>query len=119
VFEKRVLRTTFGPKSEDVTGICAKLNNEGLHVQYAYFSPNVIRAVKSRRMRRKGHVERMGEIRTANKILIRESEETTPLGISRGAEWSIILKRILRKCEDVDWSMWLKIRSLTDSCEQK
>jgi hypothetical protein len=57
VFENRVLRRIFGPKRDEVTG--RKLHNEELH--NFYFSPNVIRMSKSRRMRWIGHVARMGE----------------------------------------------------------
>jgi hypothetical protein len=58
MFENRVLRRIFGPKRDDVTGDCRKLHNEELHNLYS--SPNVIRMIKSRRMRWAGHVTRMG-----------------------------------------------------------
>ena len=48
LFENRVLRRIFGPKSDEVTGELRKLHNEELSDRY--FSPNIIRAVKSRRM---------------------------------------------------------------------
>jgi hypothetical protein len=59
VFENRVLRRIFGPKRDEVTGEWRKLHNEELHNLYS--SPNIIRQVKSRRMRWAGHVARMGE----------------------------------------------------------
>jgi hypothetical protein len=59
VFENRVLRRIFGPKRDNVTGEWMKLHNEELHILYA--SPNIIRQIKSRRMRWAGHVARMGE----------------------------------------------------------
>jgi hypothetical protein len=59
VFENRVLRRIFRPKRDEVTGESRKLYNEELHVLYS--SPNIIRQVKSRRMRWAGHVARMGE----------------------------------------------------------
>jgi hypothetical protein len=59
VFENRVLRRIFGPKRDDVTGEWRKLHNEELHILYS--SPNIIRRIKSRRMRWAGHVARMGE----------------------------------------------------------
>ena len=48
LFENRVLRRIFGPKSDEVTGELRKLHNEELSDMYC--SPNIIRAVKSRRM---------------------------------------------------------------------
>jgi hypothetical protein len=61
VFEKRVLRRIFGPKRDDVTGERRKLHNEERHNLYS--SPDIIRQVKSRRMRWAGHAARMGEER--------------------------------------------------------
>jgi hypothetical protein len=58
VFENRVLRRKFGPKRDEVTGECRKLHNEELHDVYC--SPNINRAMKSRRMRGAGHIARMG-----------------------------------------------------------
>jgi hypothetical protein len=49
VFENRVLRRMFGPKRDEVTGEWRKLHNEELHNFYS--SPNIIRTIKSRRMR--------------------------------------------------------------------
>jgi hypothetical protein len=61
VFENRVLRRIFGPKRDEVTGEWWKLHNEELHNLYS--SPDIIRQVKSRRMRWAGHVARMEEDR--------------------------------------------------------
>jgi hypothetical protein len=58
VFENRVLRRIFGPKRDEVSGGRRKLHNEELHDLYS--SPNIIRMIKSRRMRWAGHVARMG-----------------------------------------------------------
>jgi hypothetical protein len=49
VFESRVLRRIFGPKRDEVTGEWRKLYNEELHDLYS--SPNIVRVIKSRRMR--------------------------------------------------------------------
>jgi hypothetical protein len=49
VCQNRVLRRMFGPKRDEVTGDRKKLHNEELH--NLYFSPNIIRMIKSRRMR--------------------------------------------------------------------
>jgi hypothetical protein len=59
VFERRVLRREFGLKRGEVTG--RKLHNEELN--YLYRSLNIVRVIKSRRMRWAGHVVRMGERR--------------------------------------------------------
>jgi hypothetical protein len=58
VFENRVLRRIFGPKRDEVMGEWRKLHNEELRDLYS--SPSIIRIFKSRRMRRAGHVARIG-----------------------------------------------------------
>jgi len=57
VFKNRVLRGIFGPKRDEVRGEWIKLHNGEFH--YLYFSPSIVRAIKSRGMRWEGHV-RMG-----------------------------------------------------------
>jgi hypothetical protein len=59
VFGNRVLRRIFEPKRDEVTGGWTKLHNEELHNLYP--SPNIIRMIKSRRIRWAGHVARMAE----------------------------------------------------------
>jgi hypothetical protein len=61
VFDKKLLRRTFGLKRHEVTRGWRKLHNEELHDLYS--SPSVIRIIKSRRMRWAGHVAQMGEKR--------------------------------------------------------
>jgi hypothetical protein len=68
VFENRVLRRIFGPKRDEVAGDWRKLHNEELHS--LYFSPNIIRMIKSRRMRWAGNVARMGGTRNAYPLLL-------------------------------------------------
>jgi len=58
VFENRMLRRIFGPKRNEVTGEWRKLHNEELNDLYS--SHNIVRVLKSRRMRWAGHVARMG-----------------------------------------------------------
>ena len=61
MFENRVLRRIFGPKRDEVTREWRKLHNGELNDLYC--SPNIVRVIKSRRMRWAGHVARMGERR--------------------------------------------------------
>jgi hypothetical protein len=77
VFENRVLRI-FGPKRDEVTGEWRKLHNEELHKMYS--SPDIIRQVKSWRMRWAGHVACMGEERKLYKVLVGKPERKRPLG---------------------------------------
>jgi len=56
-----VLRRIFGPRRDDVTGEWRRLHNEELNDLYS--SPNIVRVIKSRRMRWAGHVARMSEER--------------------------------------------------------
>jgi hypothetical protein len=72
-----VLRRIFGPKRDEVTGGWRKLHNEELHNLYS--SPNIIRMIKSRRMRWVGNEARMGKKRTAYKILVGKPERKKPL----------------------------------------
>jgi hypothetical protein len=83
VFENRVLRRTFGPKREDVTGEWRKLHNEELYILYS--SPNIIRQIKSRRMRWAGHVARMAEERNTSMyiLLVETLEGKRPFGRPR------------------------------------
>jgi len=63
--------------SEEVTGEWRRLHNEELN--NLYFSPNIVRVIKSRKMRWAGHVAHLGEERGVNRVLVRETggEETT------------------------------------------
>jgi hypothetical protein len=72
VFDNRVLRRLFGPKRDEVTGEWRKLHNEELNVLYSL--PNIMRVVKSRRMRWAGHVARMGEERVVHRVLMGKLE---------------------------------------------
>jgi len=58
VFENRILRRVFGPYRDKRTGECRELHNEELNDLYS--SPNIVRVIKSRKMRRIGHVACIG-----------------------------------------------------------
>jgi hypothetical protein len=77
VFENRVLRRVFEPKRDKVTGEWRKLHNELCSL------PNIVRVVKSRRMRWAGHVARMGEERGVHRVLVGKPEGKRPLGRPR------------------------------------
>jgi hypothetical protein len=77
VLENRVLRRIFGPKMDEVTGGWRKLHNEELHGLYS--SPSIVRVIRARRMRRAGHVARMGEVRGTYNILVGRPEGRRPL----------------------------------------
>jgi hypothetical protein len=81
VFENRVLRRIFGPKSDEVTGEWRKLHNEEMNDLYSL--SNNMRVVKSRRMRWAGHVARMEKDRGVYRVLVGKSEGKRPLGRPR------------------------------------
>jgi hypothetical protein len=81
VFENRVLRRMFGPKRDEATGEWRRLHKEELNDLYS--SPNIIRVIKSRRMRWAGHMARMGEKSGAYRILVRRPDRMQLLGRPR------------------------------------
>jgi hypothetical protein len=102
VFENRVIRRIFGPKRDEVTGEWRKLHNEELHILYS--SPNMIRQIKSRRMRWAGHVARMGEERDMYRVLMGKPEVKRPLGRQR-RRWEDGIRMDLKEIGSgsVDW----------------
>ena len=101
MFENRVLRRIFGPRKDGVTGEWRKLNNEELNDLYC--SPNIVRLIKSRRMRWAGHVARMEEGRGVHKVLVGKPEGKRPLGRPR-RRWEdnikMDLEDVVRVCGD-------------------
>jgi len=75
------LRRTLGPKREEVAGSWRRLHNEKLYNLYA--SSNIIRVIKSGRIRWTGHVARMGEMRNVYNIFVGKPEGKRPLGRPR------------------------------------
>jgi hypothetical protein len=102
VFENRVLRRIFGPKRDEVTGEWRKLHNEELHNLCS--STDIIRQIKSRRMKWAGHVARMGKERKVYKVWVVKPEGKRPLGRPR-RRWEDGIRMDLREigmgC--VDW----------------
>jgi hypothetical protein len=94
VSENRVLRRMFGPKRDEATGEWRKLHNEELHILYS--SPNIIRQIKSRKMRWTGHVVRMGEERNVYRVLMGKPEGERPLGRPR-RRWEDWIRMDLRE----------------------
>ena len=76
VFENRVQRRMFGLTEEEVTGEWRELHEEELNDLYS--SPNIIRVIKSRRMRWAGHVARMEERRGSYRVLLEKTEGKKP-----------------------------------------
>jgi hypothetical protein len=59
VFENRMLRRIFGPRRGELAGGWRKVQNESVHNLYS--SPNIVRMIKSRRVKPAGHVSCMGQ----------------------------------------------------------
>jgi hypothetical protein len=102
VFKNSVLRRIFGPKRDEVTGEWRRLHNKELYALYS--SPNIIRVIKSRRLRWAGHVARMGERRGAYGALLGKPEGRRPLERPR-RRWKDNIKLYVQEvgCEGMDW----------------
>jgi len=86
---------------DEVTGECRKLHNEGLSDLYSL--PNIVRVVKSRRMRWAGHEARMVKGRGVHRVLVGKPEGKRPLGRPR-LRWEdnnkMDLQEVRWGCED-------------------
>jgi hypothetical protein len=102
VFENMVLRRIFGTRRDEVTGEWRRLHNEELNDLYC--SPNIVRVIKSGRMRWAGHVARMGEERGAYRVLVGKPEGKRSLGRPR-RRWVDNIGMDLHEvgCGYVDW----------------
>jgi len=102
VFENGVLRGMFGPRRDGITGEWRKLHNEELNDLYC--SPNILRVIKSRRMRLAGHVARMEERRGVYRVLLGKPEGKSPLGRPRH-RWEDNIMMDLQEvgCGYMDW----------------
>jgi len=102
VFENMVLRRIFGPRRDEVTGEWRTVHIEELNDLYC--SPNIVRVIKSRRMKWAGHVARMGEERVVYRFLVGKPEGRRPLGRPR-RRWLDNIRMDLQDmgCRYMDW----------------
>jgi len=102
LFENRVLRRIFGPKRDEITVEWRKLHNEELNNPYS--SRNIVRVIKSRRMRWVGHVACMGEERGVYRVLVGKPEARRSLGRPR-RRWEDNIRMNFWEvgCGCVDW----------------
>ena len=102
LFENMVLKRIFGPRRDEVKGEWRRLHNEELNDLYS--SPNLLRVIKSRRMRWPGHVALMEEERGAYRFLVGKPEEKRPLGRPiRRCVNNIRMDLQFVGCGHVDW----------------
>jgi len=97
------LRRIFGSKGDEVTREWRKLHYEELNDLYP--SLNIVRVIKSRKMRWTGHAARMGEKRELHSILVGKPEGKRPLGRPT-CRWVNILICIFQKWhgKGMDWT---------------
>jgi len=102
VFENMVLRRIFGPRRDEVVGEWRRLHNEELNDLYS--SPNIVRVIKSRRIKLDEHVARMGEERGLYRVLVGKPEGKRPLGRPR-RRWVDNIRMDLQEvgCVYMDW----------------
>jgi hypothetical protein len=100
----RTVLRIFGPKREE-DGSWRKLHNDELLSLYS--SPNIVRVIKSRRMRWVGHVARMGKGRGVYRVLVGRPEGKRPLGRPR-RRWEDNIKMDLREIE-IDGANWIQL----------
>ena len=87
-------RKIFGPRRDEVTGEWRKLRNEERNDLYS--SSNIVRMIKSRRMRWARYVARMGERRGVYRVLVGKPEGKRPLGRPR-RRWEDNIKTDLQE----------------------
>ena len=101
MFKNKVLRKIFGAKRDEITEEWRKLNKSELHTLYSL--PNIIRSLKSRRLRWAGHVACMKQFRNAYRVLVGKPQSKRPLGRPR-RRWEDNIKMDLR-----EWIVILEI----------
>ena len=107
MFENRVLRRIFGPMRDEVTRVWRKLHNEELNDLYS--SLNIVRVIKSRRMKWGGHIVRIGERRGIYKVLLGKPEGKRPLRRPKH-RWEDSIKMDLQEVGCGVWTglIWLR-----------
>jgi len=97
-----VLGRIFGPRKDEVTGEWRRLHKEKLNNFYS--SPNIVRVIKSRRMRWAGHVARMGEEKEVYMVLLGKPEGRRQQGRPR-RRWVDNIRMELEEvgCGHMDW----------------
>jgi hypothetical protein len=95
----------FGPKRDEVTGEWRKLHTGELHNLYS--SPDIIKQIKSRRMRWAGHVAHVGEGRNVYRVLVGKPEGKRPLERPR-RRWEDGIKMYFR---EIGWGSmeWIRL----------
>jgi hypothetical protein len=104
VFENRELRRIFRPEREE-DGSWRKFYNDELHNLYS--SSNIVRVIKSRRMRWVGHVARMGEGRGVYRVSVGKPEGKSPLGRPR-RRWEENIKLDFKEM-GIDRANWIRL----------
>ena len=102
MFENMALRRIFGPGRDEVTGEWRRLHNEEINDFYS--SPNIVRVIKSRRMRWVGHATRMGEEMRLYRVLVGKPEGRRPQG-RPSRRWLDNIRMDLQEvgCGYMDW----------------
>jgi len=98
------LRSIFGPEREE-DRLWKKLHNDAFHSLYS--SPNIVRVIKSRRMRLVGHVADMGQVKGVYRVLVSRTESKRPLG-RRRHRWEDNIKMDLREIW-INGVNWIKL----------
>jgi hypothetical protein len=106
VFENRILRKAFGPIRKEVTEEWRKMHKKE---RRGLYSSHEFRVIRSKRMRRVGHIERIVEKRNACRVVMGKPEGDRPLK-NVGVQRRIILKWILKEYNG-EWTrfVWLRI----------
>ena len=102
MYENKVLWNIFGAKRDEIAGKWRKVHNAELNALYS--SPNIIRNLKSRRLRWAGHLARMEQSRNTPRVLVPKPEGKKPLRRPR-RRWEDNIKMDLREvgCNAGDW----------------